>query len=178
VSHPLDQLAIDATTSRLTRRATLERLLVAVVAGSPLAALGARAAQAASFAAADACSECKDSVKESFLETQIHCARQTNVVLTPFGALHVAVLACYLASAVAGLSGKLSCHHGDACRPAGSGGTGGAGGGGAGGGPGGPADPCLYLCPGCYCGTCPSAPGGKVPCYLPDKDGKSPCCPR
>ena len=114
MSHWFDRLAVGAAEGpRMTRRASLERAAVMVLAAGPLAALAARAP-----AAGDPCARCHASVRKSFVQRQAACLSGVNrhgprrhapcTVLTEG--------ACLFALVASSVSEKVGCQGGAPCQ--------------------------------------------------------------
>ena len=114
MSHWFDRLAVGAAEGpRMTRRASLERAAVMVLAAGPLAAFAARAP-----AAGDPCARCHASVRKSFVQRQAACLSGVNrhgprrhapcTVLTEG--------ACLFALVASSVSEKVGCQGGAPCQ--------------------------------------------------------------
>jgi hypothetical protein len=146
-SHWLDKLARASADGTLTRRQTLERFAVALLAISPLAA-AAGSARAAHTRATGACEDCYRGVKASFLSWATFRLSTQHAHADALGLL--GSLARLTSETRAHAEWALQCD--TPCF-----------------------DPCANCSD--YCTPCASLPGQMVCCALPpNADGTSPCC--
>jgi hypothetical protein len=129
VSHWFDRLAVGAAEGpRMTRRAGLQRLGIAVVAAGPLAALADRATAAAAggrVATQDACGGCHAGAQHGFSQVQRVCFSGASRrdpkgrAPRPRRRAPVALFAqggCYSVAVASAVSDKVACEASGACQ--------------------------------------------------------------